>query len=84
MVRKLSYTVVNGDVVKDSLNLSHPPVGIDVLDVSNKCIVSAVPPDINSRPIYVDELDESIRGKNVSDDVLSKLVRDGHIEKKSI
>lgn len=81
-MRQYSYTVNDGEVVEDVLNLTHPPVGINVLDASDKCIVSAVPPCEDSEFFYIEEIDQKIRGKNVSDKLLRELLEDGHIEKK--
>jgi hypothetical protein len=82
-MRKHSYTVNSPDVVKETLNYGHSPVGINVLRADGHCIVSAVPPEEDSQPFHIDELGTDIRGKNVSDKALTDLLENGHIERKS-
>lgn len=69
--------------MKKTLNYNHSPVGINVLRADGHCIVSAVPPEEDSKPFYIDELGTHIRGKNVSDKTLKNLLENDHIEPKS-
>lgn len=82
-MRNHSYTVNSPNVVKERLNYNHSPVGINVIRADGHCIVSAVPPEVDSESFYIDELETDIRGKNVSNKVLKDLLENDHIERKS-
>lgn len=82
-MKKNSYTVNRPNFVKKVLNYNHSPVGINILRVEGHCIVSAIPPEEDSKQFYIDKLGTNIRGKNVSNELLNYLLENKHIERKS-